>query len=589
MPHTSPNLVHHDGHHHGHHGHHHDGHHAAATSVDRDQLTVDTVDPALIAAEHRHELPRALRAGTPAMQEAAIDHSKWMWPLNGELTIVPLAANDPSAGGKHVHGENTVFDLRVRNSVLPDAWMSTIEQAAALPFANRIQLTGFDVELAGEDVTDASGQMVKRTPGWVDNIDGEGQTFDQWAAGAYLESMVNGVAFGFTDMDSRSFNLVAARKAAGGRPYLTLIKRSDLVWMVLEQTPAGKRLAAVAFRQPITKHDFSNPNDRKNKTTPAIKVVIAGRVDEDGTIVPVTTQLWVEDSEGDFIQDATKDGKITPPLQADAKDFLDIPLRPLYGRRTGPWTGESPYIRTADLAAELWRLSSQASQAAMELSLAYLFETGVPPIAKETGGENAVPINPESTTARYRSSTFENAKLTWAQQNPEAVEALDRRVATKTSELEKAHRALDSDRTAGPVTAREINVQEVHSSGELENRVIWHEAGWNQILTDFAILGGHSLRGRVSISHDFGLPAEDFESLWDGYKLGVVQAANVFEEARRHNRIAPSFDIKLEIAAEKERNKRLDTPEPPETASRDLLGALESIPPETAEAEEEPS
>ncbi len=574
MPHTSPSLVHHDGHH----------HHGATpmASADRDQLKVDTVDPALIAAEQRHALPRALRAGTPAMQEHA-HHWRFMRPLNGELSIVPLAVGKSEnwnlgSGSHGPHGPHTVYDLRVENSVLPDVWMSTIEQAAALPFANEIQLTGFDVELAGEDVTDPSGQLAKRTPGWVDNVDGEGQSFDQWAAGAYLEAMVNGICFGFTDMDSRSFSTVAARKAALGRPYLTLIKRSDLRWMALETTPTGLRLAAVAFLQPIKTQDFSDPNDRTVEATKAIKVVVAGRLEEDGSVTPITTQLWVEDSEGDFIRDTTKDGKITPPLQADAKDFLDIPLRPLYGRRTGPWTGESPYIRTADLAAELWRLSSQASQAAMELGLAYLFETGVPPSAKEAGGENAEPINPESTMARYRSSTDTDAKLTWAQQAAECVEALDRRVATKTSELEKAHRALDSDRTSGPVTAREINVQEVHSSGELESRVIWHEAAWNQIMMDFAILGGHSPRGRVSISHDFGLPSEDIDGLSELFKLNKVRAANYWPEARRHNRIGEDFDIKLEIAAEKDAEKRLDTPEPPETSSRDLIGALEAIP-----------
>lgn len=555
-----------------------------------DQIRVDTPDPALVAAEKRHELPRALREGTEAMRKRA-HHWQDMRPLNGELSIVPLARGHHD-GWEHMHGEAfTVYDLRVESSVLPDVWMSTIEQAASLPFANKIQLTGYDVELAGEDVTDAEGKFVKRITGWVDNIDGEGQTFDQWAAGAYLESMANGIDFGFTDMGAETFETVAARQAARARPHLTMLKRSDLVWMVLERTGPGQRIAAVAFKQPIAKTDFSDPDNRAIEKTRAIKVVIAGRLDPDadGGAIPVTTQTWVETEDDkkqvSFVRDLALDSIIRPPIKADWKGFIDVPLRPLYGRRTGPWTGESPYIRTAPLAAEIWRLSSLASHASTELLLAYLFETGVPAGSDDTGGTNATPIEPASTLHRYRSSTQPNARLTWAQQDAVAVKAMDARVKDKILELAKAHRAMDSDRTSGPVTAREITVESVHSNGELETRVVWHEGAWNQILLDFAILGGHSKRGRATISHDFGLPSDDIDRLTELFKLNKVRAANYWPEAKRHNMTGEDFDQEIEIDAEKEQEGRLDAPEPPESG-REFVEPEEI--PEVDEAAEAP-
>lgn len=540
-----------------------------------DTNTVDTRSPWLQEDDDLHELNRALMGGTLVLRELALKH-KFMGPRVGELELVPM--------GDEGH-EITRYALRVSRSANPDVWPTSVEKASALPFKTRVVAEGWDDVLIGTEVEDGKGKVTHREGGWVENLDGEGRDLDEWAADAFLDAGVDGIVYGFIDGDKRTFASPADRAEAGARPHCIALRRSDIVSIVLERTKKGKRVRQLAFWQPISQVDVADPNAWTDETVRAIKVVTAGErtVDPDtgeASVVPIRVRVYIEEDVTDardkskknaFVHKVELDGEIKPPDKTKAEELLDVPLVPLYGVRKSPWRGHSPYLRTSALAESLWNQDSEKGNKVMEQSLAYIFETGLP-AAGPTGP--SVPAIPETAGVRYRGSTHPQAKMTFVEQDPGSLEALQKQVDKKKAEIQEAHHQLDSSKEGQPVTATEVRVEHVWASSGLEARVILHEGAWQRILELMSLIGGLDDVGRVGISHDFGLPSAGMERNTTLYAAGKMVAANYWPEAVRHDQIDPkTFDVELETAREAREEARLDA-EPVEAASRELAESL---------------
>jgi hypothetical protein len=535
---------------------------AKKVAVAAQRNRVHTLAPDVKADLERHELAGALREGVRAMRRHARTW-KYMRPNPGELEIVELGGKGEEDHGAHYEGlgqatsesgQFTVYDLRVERACMPNPWAETIRDTARLPFRSRIVMEGWDDELQGKEVRDKDGEFVSAVAGWVANLDGEGRSIDEWAAEAFEDSQFDGIVYAFVDNDPRSFASPEDRRKAGGRPYVAKLRRCDIRRIVIERGENGvPRIKQVAFRQDVAEQETDDPDDWKDESQEAYKVVTAGRwlYDAEGKKagrVPVAVRVYLIDQNGEPVEDPTRAATIEPedPLEV----LLDVPLVPLYGKRTGPYRGESPYLDTAETQVAIWNQMSELINKARETSLAYLHESGV------GLGDDAKPLNPDTRNLRYRSSTDPGARLTFAEQSGDSLEGLRRLVEWLVEQVRDAHHQLRSESPTGPVTAREITLEGVHASSALEMMVIFHEAGWKAICDLMALLGGLPKRGVVSIPHDFGLPNTAMERLKDLFALGRMTAKNYWGEALRAGDVDEAkFDLEAELALEREESK----------------------------------
>jgi hypothetical protein len=579
---------------------------------DPNRHEIDEPSPWIVADEKAHELARALRAGVREMRRLALKY-KYMWPNPGEMEIVPIG--DQVTRTVMVEGVGQVavamsqagvpgytrYELRVQRAAMPNAWARTIRSSARLPFRSRIQYDGWEPELQGVEKLDAEGKLVEKVPGWVDDVDGEGRSLDQWAAETFEDALFEGVVYGLADNDPREFPDPQSRRLAGARPYLTKIRRCDVKRISISVSPGGTpRITQFVFVQPIKSQDFSDPNAWVDEETDALKAITAGErlIDAGGreTLTPITTRVYVYDGKK-YVHDPQRDGTIIPE---NGLPLIDIPLVPFYGKRTGPYRGESPYNGdSAELQVAVWNHMSELLNKARETSLTYLFESGLP--TDEKG--NARPINADSQTARYKGSTSPQADLKWVEQSAQSLKALWELIQSLLFQIEKEHHSIDSEKPTQPVTAREITLEGVHATSFLEMVLLFHEHGWQRVLELMATLGGHKKAGSreakfgtVWISHNLGLPNTSMERNAEMCKAGKMTRGNYWNTALAVGDVnkEDGFDIQAEIDAEEGETEGLrelltNLPPPAKDRAKDRDGEDEGEPKdEGEEPEEEP-
>lgn len=550
---------------------------------------VHHVAPDITEDLERHHLANALREGVGTMRRLARQW-QYMRPNPGELEVVSLggdiSADDSPAQYEGLGapvtkgGSYTVYDLRVERSCMPNPWAQTIRDTARLPFRSRITMEGWDDLLQGKEERDEDGEFKSAVAGWIADLDGEGRSLDEWAAEAFEDALFDGVVFAFVDNDPRSFQSAEDRRLAGGRPWVSKLRRCDVRRLTLERGEDGvPRVAQVVFRQDVREQDYSDPDDWKDEVREAYKAVTAGRVvtdPESGKTlrVPVTAQVYLIDKDGNPFEDLSRRTEIKPDDPTDV--LTEVPIVPLYGRRTGPYRGESPYLDTADLQVAIWNQTSELLNKARETSLAYLHESGV------ASDQDSKVVKSDSRNLRYRWSSEPQAKLTFVEQSGESLAALKSLIEWLIDQVQEAHHQLRSDRPTAPVTAREITLEGVHASSALEMMVIFHEAGWKKILDLMALLGGQKTRGVVSIPHDFGLPSSGMDRNHRLFSLELMTAKNYWGEALRAGDVDEAkFDLDAEIELERERRSLAEKSAASELSARLGLDGEE-------EEEEEP-
>ncbi len=510
---------------------------------------VSTPGPGWKEDEDKHELAYALRKGRPEMVRLA-KRFKFMKPNPGEMELVMIGGQGTmmdTPGGVSVSTTSTnresfsVYDLRLERADLPNPWRTSIEELACLPFADRIKLEGWDQELMGENITDAEGRLVERVDGWVDDFDGEGRSMDQWASEAFEHGLFEGLTFGFVDNDPREFASAADRQQRGGRPYCTLFRRRDVRRITLEERDGKPRLLQVVLFQPFREVDVTDPNNWRDETVDAFKVVTAGNPDGVGEERMVTARVYVQSEKDGWVEDESKRSLITPDDPSD--ELTEIPLAPLYIKRTAPYRGESPFLDTAWTQNAIWNHNSELSGLAREAALTRVHISGYDPAQSVSK-----PNQGDTRSSRFTFSDEAQSRMQIGEFKGSAARMIIDLIKWKSENIRKAHHRLSSDKPTQPVTAREITLEGVHASSALEMWVIFQERGWKHLLDWMALLGGHQQRGTVEIPHDFGLPNSGVERNQENYAADHMFAGNYWREAIRAGDVDErSFDIDVEI------------------------------------------
>ncbi len=501
-------------------------------------LGVDQRTPDLVADEEQHELAHALRSGIDAMREAARAY-RWTLPNAGEQEAVDI----PNNAGGYMTG----FEKRILSTDLLDVWQRTIRATARLPFRNAIKYSDWDPALVGLPATETQAF----SPGWIQSITKDGETFAAYAQRMFEQALFDGISFSLVDNDPRTFASAAERIAAKARPYVVSLKRRDLRWLETELTPSGEiRLKAICFRQPeVGESTVDTASGQLHcGCDETRKVVLAGYPAAPGQPeLPVRTYVYAVGKKADGSEDWTEiPGRrafIKPDNPTDR--LYDIPLVPHYGQRTAPWRGHSPYLGTAETARVLWDIRSRLISMGQEASEIHFHESGVAIPGDNKSGDKL----PGVLHSTYHQTTDPNGKFSIHEIEGKSGAFLMKLCDMLERNIERAHARLSAEKTAGPVTATEINLVGVEASSELEGRVILQEAAWDKIFGYLALLAGHSKRnGTVTIPHDFGLPSSEMEINQADFLAGLMSPRAYVEEKERNGLYKDGFDKEREIA-----------------------------------------
>lgn len=500
--------------------------------------------------EDLHALNRALRVGVTAMRELAREF-KHLNPIPGEVVSNVhsiTGAVSYSLDSIEVDGHDlNLYHQRIDSSPLVNVWKQTIDDIARLPFRARIDLEGWDEVLSGVDGDPEKGTA--RVAGWVDDMDGEGRSIDEFQQLAFADALYEGIVFSFVDNDPRQFESKAARDAAGARPWVTRLKRGDFLTMFWEIRHARPWLTEVRFWQPQPRLDIANPHDWTDDVVPAIKRVLAGDPDapKGSEKRKVRVEVYVQTGEGstEYKHDPKQDATIEPDNAAD--ELVAIPLVSKPSNRVGPWRGHSPFLDTAWLQAAIWRHDSELGGLASQVSTMRWFEAGTSLEPGDSGGK-VLPAG----HGTYRWSSNQAASLTLLESSGKPFESVQNLVDRRVEQIREAHHDI-STRKPVQVTATESTLEGVHASSALEGWLILQERGWWQELELMALLGGLTKRGTVAIPHDFGLPSQGIERNQTLYLAGKMTAENFWPEKVRHGDVDEKrFNQKLEEARDKE-------------------------------------
>lgn len=528
--------------------------------------------------QKRHRLARALRAGPEKIREAALNN--WLiFPNPGDEEVVEGAEGIASAIGRRATDEVTQFDLRIaRSDFAPNAWADTIEEIARTPFKSQVQVDGWDEEIQGvmrpkigddgDPVLDAEGEPVlERVTRWADGgrdrvawseeIDLH-RTLHDWAEERLEDGLFEGITLALIDNDPREFPSTAARVEAGARPRVRTFRRKDF-WTFSRMSEAGGlELAALILNRPVVTEDISDLNSWSSSVKLGFQLILAPEpgADPGSEEAHVRSRIFVKESEtAEFEEIEDQRRRITPPNG----DPLDkIPTVPFYGTRTGFFRGDSPFLRTAESQMVIANLSSELENNVRELLLTIIFGAGFNPDKAKSQPTGAGSYHRQG---RFITTDNDKASLSMNQPSSGGLVAAEAFIDNKAEAIRRAHRSIHSATPTGPVTAREITVNALHASSQLEMWVRMHEAGWTQVLTWFAILAGLPKRGTATINHDFALPSAGMESLWQGYlqSEGVLVPPDVAYGAAKRHRWIPEDANVSDIVARVEAAMKAET------------------------------
>lgn len=264
------------------------------------------------AQEEIRALPRMLMEGTAALHR---DRSKWLAPYEQEETVCTVA------------GGMSDYDVRVGRAVVEPFYQRAVERAVATCMGKQIRLRDDVPDVIRGTGEDSEG--AQHVEGWWENIDQRGNDGNVFLRGAvedaegdagYSTVLVDHppVPPGFTQADL---------ERTGMRPYWVHYKARDVMEAVPELVNGRQRLKEVRLRE-------CGPKDEER-----IRLIKAAPWDEasQSLVGWVTWELWEKQKD--------KDGNTVIVSQGtgDMQPHQEIPLAPLYFKRTGFFQARPPF------------------------------------------------------------------------------------------------------------------------------------------------------------------------------------------------------------------------------------------------------
>ena len=281
---------------------------------------VATQTGAVMAAETKRALPRALMGGTDAMRAA------------GEKYLP-----------KEYQEQKDAYDVRLNRTFLFNGFGETVKDLVGRVFATEIKLG-----------TDVPADIVT----WAENADLAGRDLNTFAKGSFLDAMVNGVSYILTDMaPAPGRDLTRAEAAAlNRRPWLVNIKAEQVLGWKAKTVNGAETLMQFRFRDDHTEAD----GDFGEKPVPQVKAFI-----RDGQAV--IWQTWRQNAKGEW--QLFEEGPISLPY---------IPIAPVYTNRCGFMNGHPPLSDLAEVNLQHWQSQSDQRNILHIARVPILYWAGAP-------------------------------------------------------------------------------------------------------------------------------------------------------------------------------------------------------------------
>ncbi|OQS10074.1 hypothetical protein B0T37_10520 [Chromobacterium violaceum] len=260
---------------------------------------VSTQSPAIKAMAEDWPIIDALMGGTKAMR-AAGEMFMPRWPLE----------------------DRQEYDARLKTATLYPALSETVEQMIGRVFGD--QISRKDVPQRIEDEV-------------LLNVDREGRSLDVFAAAWFGEALQRGVSYLLVNYPRvEGARTMADEKAAGARPYWCHISPKSVLGWKTDKSGGSERLVQFRYLEQIEEPD----GEFGVKVIKQIVVLEPGRC-----------RLYREAGADWSLCDEFE-------MTAGSGPLKDIPLIPLYTKRTGFLTGKPPLLELAHLNVKHWQSQS---------------------------------------------------------------------------------------------------------------------------------------------------------------------------------------------------------------------------------------
>jgi hypothetical protein len=458
---------------------------------------------------------------TPASPSAEVTAMAEPWPMISALLGGTTAMRKAGEAylPKHPTETTDAYEYRRKTSTLYNAFTRTVETMAAKPFAEPLKPSeDMPPELAG--VTDAETKR-KTQPGWIDNIDLEGRDLQAFAHAGFRKAMAYGPAYILVDYpEVVGVRTLAEQRVAGARPYFVLIDPRNVLGWRSERVAGVQTLMQFRFLESVCEPTGRFGDARVEQ----VRVL-------ERTIEPARCwwETWRKSDRGDWF--LYGQGKLS---------IGEIPIAPIYTKRTEFMAAEPPLLDLAHLNVEHWQSSSHQTNILRVARVPILFGSGMSSDAMDVVGSSAGKgVTVEAPDAKLAFIEPTGAGIDAGQVS---IEKLEERMAVMGMEL------LVSK--PGSKTATEASIDTAENTSALSAMVQNLEDSLAMALGFAAKWANLATGGSVNLEGSFAeLDPLDIQSLVDARKEGIISAETFFNELLRLGMV----DENLTWEVEKER------------------------------------
>lgn len=281
---------------------------------------VSTPTGAVLAAETKRELPRALMGGTEAMRAAG-------------KKFLPMEPAESQGA----------YDARLARTFLFNGFGETVKDLVGRVFATEIKLG-----------TDIPADIVT----WAKNADMAGRDLNVFAKDTFQDALVNGISYILTDMaPAPGKELTKAEAVAlNRRPWLVNIRAAQVLGWKAKNINGAETLMQFRFRDDQSEDD----GDFGDREVPQVKAFIR----EGDSVI---WQTWRQSKKGDW--QLFDEGPISLPY---------IPIAPVYANRCGFMNGHPAMKDLAEVNLQHWQSQSDQRNILHVARVPLLYWAGAP-------------------------------------------------------------------------------------------------------------------------------------------------------------------------------------------------------------------
>lgn len=430
----------------------------------------------------RAELPRVLMQGTRGMRAA------------GEKYLPKEPAETAAA-----------YNNRKNRSFLFGAFAKTVEDMSGKVFAKPVVL--------GNDVPEDIKQM-------CEDIDLAGQHLNVFARNAFFDALQSGITFLLVDMPQAVQTdrplTVAQERAAGRRPYITLITLENLIGWKSKLVNGVESLVQVRIRECVTEDD----GEWGETQVEQIRVLEPGK-----------WSIWRKRANAPAAASDEYE-----QVESGVTSLPKITLVPFYTDRVSFMVGKPPLEKLAELNVEHWQAASDLRTITHVSNVPILFGSGF-------DTNDTIEIG-ASTMVR---TSDPNAKLTYVTHDGAAIgisremlrdlelrmQAMGLQLLIPTPNHTATGEVRDQIKENSPLTMMARGLQDA-----LEQALSY--------MAEYMNLGADK-GGSVQVNEEFGLTGPvDVTTLLNATNSGQLSRRTFWAELQRRHVLSDSFDAEAE-------------------------------------------